>query len=327
MNHFRTIVSPKASQHKIDLKNGVFTIGSCFADAIGLRLSYSKFNVCVNPFGTTYNPISIHKGILYPLKNELPVNHTYLSRDELHLNYDFHSSFSALERSALTASISNAIGSSHYFLKSANRILITYGTAWVYLRNDSGELVNNCHKIDAVKFKKTLLSEKEIVESFDTLYTESKKYNPVLKFILTLSPVRHLKDTLELNSVSKAVLRSACHTIAMNNSDVEYFPAYEMMMDDLRDYRFYKSDMLHPTEDAEDYIWQNFMHTYFERSTIDFVKEWSSIRSSLDHKAFHPQSQSHQNFLKQTLKKLVELKSKINVDAEIAAVESQIKNR
>jgi hypothetical protein len=324
MNHFRTIVSPSSSQHKISLKNGVFTTGSCFADAIGSRLANSKFNVHVNPFGTTYNPVSIHKGILYALKNELPINHTYLIREDIHLNYDFHSSFSALERSVLTDSISNAVGSSHYFLRSADRILITYGTAWIYSRNDSGELVNNCHKIAASNFTKRLLSEKEIVESFDTLYAEAKKFNPSLKFILTLSPVRHIKDTLELNSVSKAVLRSACHTIATTNSDVDYFPAFEIMLDDLRDYRFFKSDMLHPTGEAEDYIWENFINTYFDKDTTNFVKEWSSIQSSLSHKPFHPQSQSHQKFLKQTLTKLDELKSKINVDSEIAAVQAQI---
>jgi hypothetical protein len=324
MNHFRTIVSPSPSEHKISLKNGVFTIGSCFAEAIGSRLSNSKFSVCVNPFGTTYNPISIHKSIFYALKNELPATHTYLTRDDIHLNYDFHSSFSALERSVLTDSISNAIGSSHYFLRSADRMLITYGTAWIFSRNESGELVNNCHKIPASNFTKRLLSEKEIVESFNSLYAEVKKFNPSLKFILTLSPVRHLKDTLELNSVSKAILRSACHTITTKNSDVDYFPAFEIMIDDLRDYRFYKTDMLHPTEEAEDYIWENFMNTYFNKETIDFVKEWTLLQSSLHHKPFHPQSQSHQKFLKQTLTKLVELKSKINVDSEIAAVQSQI---
>ena len=324
MNHFRTIVSPTPSQHKIGLKNGVFTIGSCFADAIGSRLSDSKFNVCVNPFGTTYNPASIHKNILYALKNQLPAEYSYLTRDDIHLNYDFHSDFSALDKTALTNSISNTIGTSHYSLKAANRILITYGTAWIYERKESGELVNNCHKIPAHNFSKRLLTENEIVESFNMLYREAKKFNSSLRFILTVSPVRHLKDTLELNSVSKAVLRSACYAISTQLQEVEYFPAFEMMMDDLRDYRFYKSDMLHPTEEAEDYIWEKFMNTYFDREAIEFVGEWKSIRSSLYHKPFHPQSQAHQKFLQQTLVKLVELKSKINVDSEIATVQSQI---
>lgn len=324
MNHFRTIVSISPSSHKIGLKSGVFTIGSCFADAMGQRLSNSKFDSLVNPFGTTYNPISIHKNIFYALKNELPADHTYLVRDDVHLNYDFHSSFSALEKSALTNTINNAIGTSHYFLKTANCILITYGTAWIYTRKESGEMVNNCHKVPAANFSKRLLSEQEIVGSFDSLYTLAKKYNPTVKFILTLSPVRHIKDTLELNSVSKAVLRSACHAISTHFADAEYFPAYEIMMDDLRDYRFYKSDMLHPTEEAEDYIWKNFMSTYFDQETIRFVEEWHALRSSLEHKPFHVQSSSHQQFLRQTLKKLENISSRINVDQEIAAVKAQL---
>jgi hypothetical protein len=327
MNQFRTIVRSTPSKQKISLKTGIFTIGSCFADAIGSRLAVSKFNVMVNPFGTSYNPLSIHKSLLYALKNELPLDHTYLQRDDIYLNYDFHSDFSSLEKSALKEHITNVVGSSHHFLKSADRILITYGTAWVYARQESGELVNNCHKIPSHNFTKHLLTEKEVIESFDSLYKETKKFNPAIKFILTLSPVRHIKDTLELNSASKAVLRSACHTITTSHSDAEYFPAYEIMMDDLRDYRFYKSDMLHPTEEAEDYIWDNFMATYLEQSTTDFVKEWKSIQASLDHKPFHPQSQSHQRFLKHTLTRLVELKSKINVDDEIAAIRAQLSDR
>lgn len=324
MNHFRTIVSPQPSSHKIGLKSGVFTIGSCFADAIGQRLSSSKFDSLVNPFGTTYNPISIHKNIFYALKNELPVDHTYLVRDDVHFNYDFHSRFSALDKSELTNAINNTIGTGHYFLKTAHYILITYGTAWIYTRKESGEMVNNCHKVPSGNFSKRLLSEQEIVGSFDSLYMMAKKYNPAIRFILTLSPVRHVKDTLELNSVSKAVLRSACHAISTHFAEAEYFPAYEIMMDDLRDYRFYKSDMLHPTEEAEDYIWENFMTAYFNEETIQFVKDWNSLRLSLEHKPFHAQSSSHQQFLRQTLKKLENLSVRVNVDPEIAAVKAQL---
>jgi hypothetical protein len=324
MNHFRTIVRTAPSDNKIEHKNSVFTIGSCFADAIGGRLNNSKFRVLSNPFGVAYNPISIHKAVLYALKNEMPLDHTFLTRHDLHFNYDFHSSLWAADKRSLTELLGNAIGTSHYFLQSATHMLITYGTAWAYSRNDSGEMVNNCHKIAAAEFTKTLLSEKEIVDSFNRLFKEVKKFNPALKFIVTLSPVRHVKDTLELNSVSKAVLRSACHTIAHTLRDVEYFPAYEMMMDDLRDYRFYKSDMLHPSEVAEDYIWENFMATYFNAETLKLVHDWNAIQSSLKHKPFHPQSQSHQQFLKTTLKKLDELKTKIDVETEVATIQSQL---
>jgi hypothetical protein len=327
MNHFRTIVRTHPSNHKIGLINGVFTIGSCFADAIGSRLHQSKFKVAVNPFGTTYNPLSIHKAIRYAFDNQNPPPESYLVRDDIHLNYGFHSNFSSMEKSALEASIREAIQSSHDFLKSAERILITYGTAWVYADKSSEGVVNNCHKMPATSFTKRLLSEQEIVASFNSLYADAKRFNPELKFILTLSPVRHIKDTLELNSVSKAVLRSACHTISSNFSDAEYFPAYEIMMDDLRDYRFYKSDMLHPTEEAEDYIWESFQTSYFDSATRKLIDEWSLIRVSLQHKPFHPQSRSHQKFLKDLVRKLEALSSNINVEREIAAVKSKIIER
>jgi hypothetical protein len=326
MNHFRTIVRAAPSNHKIGLINGVFTIGSCFAEAIGSRLQQSKFNVAVNPFGTSYNPLSIHKIIQYALRQKNPTANSYVVRDDIHLNFDFHSTMSSTDKTVLENSISNAINSSHDFLKSADRILITYGTAWIYSEKSSGFFVNNCHKVPANNFTKRLVSAEEIADSFNLLYEEAKKLNPALKFILTVSPVRHIKDTLELNSVSKAVLRSACHSIVNTFSDVDYFPAYEVMMDDLRDYRFYKSDMLHPTEEAEDYIWENFKASYFDPQTKNLVEEWTMLQASLNHKPFHPKSHAHQKFLKETLKRMSDLRLKINIDAEIEAVKSQIIN-
>ncbi|HEY0651744.1 MAG TPA: GSCFA domain-containing protein [Chryseosolibacter sp.] len=327
MNHFRTIVSISPSDHKIGLKNGVFTIGSCFAEAIGTRLNESKFKVMINPFGTTYNPISIHQCLSYALNNEGPREHTYLEREGIHLNYDFHSHFSALGQNYLQTAIHQAVQASNDFLKSASSVLVTYGTAWIYRRKDSGQIVNNCHKMPAQSFDKQLLTETEICDSFEALYRQAKKLNSSIKFILTLSPVRHVKDSLTLNSVSKAVVRSACHRIATTYADVEYFPAFEIMMDDLRDYRFYRSDMLHPTEQAEDYIWEKFMACYLDKPTADFVKEWSAILSALRYKPFHPESESHQKFLKNVLTKLLSLQSDVNVAAEIANVESQLIKR
>jgi hypothetical protein len=326
MSQFRTIVRATPSKQKIQLKSGVFTIGSCFADAIGTRLAESKFSAIVNPFGTTYNPISIHKSILYAINNQLPEPHTYSIRDDIHVNFDFHSDFSALDKGALSHAITDVIGASHYFLKSAQYLLITYGTAWVYAKQESGEIVNNCHKLPQSNFLKRLLSEAEINGSFDALYTGLKKFNPSAKFILTVSPVRHIKDTLELNSVSKSILRTACHSITKNYADTEYFPAFEMMIDDLRDYRFYAADMLHPTEEAENYIWQNFAERYFDEATRQLIAEWTSIRASLNHKPFHPTSKAHQQFLRQTLKKLEGFSRIIDVQAEIAAVQAQLIN-
>jgi len=173
-------------------------------------------------------------------------------------------------------------------------------------------------------FTKSLLSQKKILESFDTLYRDLKAFNPTCKIILTVSPVRHLKDTLALNSVSKSILRLACHTISETFDGVHYFPSYEIMLDDLRDYRFYKSDMIHPSEEAEEYIWNKFSDCYFDDQTKEFIKKWNPIYTSLQHKAFHVGTDAHQTFLKKILSQLEELSKTVSVDEEIAFIKAQI---
>jgi hypothetical protein len=228
------------------ISDKILTVGSCFADAMGNRMNSNRLKVLANPFGNIYNPASIHKTVRYAIFNELPPDHTFLDRDGIWLNYDFHSEVSDINRHNLSAKLKDVAGTTHYHLASATWLIVTYGTAWVYERRETGEIVANCHKMPNTLFTKSLLSHQDIVDSFGVLYEELKRFNPLLRFILTVSPVRHVKDTLELNSVSKSVLRVASHVISESFADVSYFPAYEIMMDDLRDYRFYKTDMLHP---------------------------------------------------------------------------------
>ena len=324
MKHFRTIVSTALSTPNVGLKDRFLTMGSCFADVVGRHLQHYKLQVLANPFGTQYSPSSIHKALGYSLLNEVVPDHTYLLNQDIHLNFDFHSEFSALQKEVLQTKLRDCIQNTHQFIKTADYLIITYGTAWVYERSDRGELVANCHKLPAKLFRKTLLTQKKIMESFDVLYQALKKLNPKIKIILTVSPVRHLKDTLELNSVSKSILRMSCHTIKETYSNVEYFPAYEIMMDDLRDYRFYKPDMIHPSEEAEQYIWQKFTECFMNESTKHFFGTWDGIQTALAHKPFHPSATSHQKFLLTTLSKIEELKSLVNVDQEIDLIQSQI---
>lgn len=321
---FRTEISPEGSAVKINLKDKILTVGSCFSDAIGKLLSESKFNVLVNPFGVSYNPHSLHKVLRYALHNQVVPDHTYLKNQELTANYDFHSSFSYPEKSATEKAIRESIGISHYFLKDSSWILVTYGSAWIFERNDTGEVVSNCHKMPAAGFTKSLLSQKKILESFEEFHRELKTFNPDCKIILTVSPVRHIKDTLPLNAVSKSVLRLACQTITETYSNTLYFPAYEIMLDDLRDYRFYKPDMIHPSEEAEVYIWNKFIDCYMDTSTQEFINQWRPIFAALHHKPFQPQTIAHQNFLKKTLTQLSELSKTVNVDREITFVKSQL---
>jgi hypothetical protein len=220
--------------------------------------------------------------------------------------------------------LNNLIVTTQSAIQQTQWLFITYGTAWVYERNDTQEIVANCHKMPQSLFDKYLMTQKKVLDSFNTMYQDLKSLNPGVNIILTVSPVRHLKDTLELNSVSKAVLRVACHTLTQQYADVYYFPAYEILMDDLRDYRFYKPDMIHPSEAAEEYIWQKFIEQYFDADLKAFLIRWKEIRSALAHKPFHPASSAHQQFIKETIKKLEELKGLVNVDKEMAELKKQL---
>lgn len=323
---FRTEIKLEPSPVKINLKDKILTAGSCFSDSIGSQLEKMKFNTLSNPFGVSYNPHSIHKVLRYAIHNQGVPDHTFLINQELTANYDFHSVFSALNKSEVEKKIKEVIGASHYFLQDTNWIFITYGSAWVYERNDTGEIVSNCHKMPASGFTKSLLSQKKVIESFDEFYRDLKAFNPSCKLILTVSPVRHVKDTLQLNSVSKSVIRLACESISETYPDVFYFPSYEIMLDDLRDYRFYKSDMIHLSEEAEEYIWNKFSGSYFGGNTKEFIKKWKPIYTALYHKAFHAGTAAHQSFLNKTLTQLQELSNTVNVDEEIASVKSRIIN-
>jgi hypothetical protein len=324
MIDFRTVVRSTPENASFALSDKVFTTGSCFADAIGARLAAARVETRNNPFGTTYNPVSIHKNLHQATANQLPTRDTYLLSQDIHFNYDFHSALSSMSRHTLETALADTIANSHAFLKEAKWLLITYGTAWVYRLLSTGAIVSNCHKQPSAFFEKTLLSQKEVIESFDACYKGLKSVNPDIKLILTVSPVRHIRDTIELNSVSKSILRLSCHTLASQYADVWYFPAYEIMMDDLRDYRFYQADMIHPSKEAEDYIWKHFMDRFAHPSFKDFYAKWISIQLALDHRPFHPQSAGHQIFVRETIRKLEDLSAVVNVDKEIAWLTSQL---
>ena len=324
MKEFRTELTPSVSASPIGLKDCIFTIGSCFADAIANHLYENKFKVSNNQFGTVYNPISIHRLLLLALENQLPLSETYLQNEGVYFNYDFHSSHSALNQQELENKIKTSIGEANDFLKNADRIILTYGTAFAYRLKSTNEIVANCHKVPSANFAKSLLTEGEIIESFKNLYSKLKSINPKYKIILTVSPVRHLKDTLELNAVSKSILRLSCHSIVNQFSDVEYFPSYEILLDDLRDYRFYKTDRLHPTEEAIEYIWEKFVTAYFDEPSKKFINEWKEVRKDLQHKPFHSQSENHQKFLKSLLNRLESMNATIDLSNEILTLKSKI---
>jgi GSCFA family len=324
--NFRTELDIKPSQWSFGLADGVLTIGSCFADAMGNKLHESKFNVLTNPFGTVYNPLSIHKLLSMAINQEAPDVTGYCQRDDLFLHHNFHSTFASETKEGLAALLNAQLKLVHQTLKLARVVIITYGTAWVYEQQSTKQVVANCHKLPQQQFSKLLITQKRILESFEKLETLLREFNPAMQIILTLSPVRHIKDSLELNSVSKATLRLSCHTLAENYSNVSYFPAYEFMLDELRDYRFYEPDLIHLTKAATDYIWEKFCGTYLSDEAKIFLTRWNKIKVGLQHTAFNPASESHKRFLNKLLAELKAVDSVIPVKAEIAQIESQLKN-
>jgi hypothetical protein len=187
------------------------------------------------------------------------------------------------------------------------------------------ESVANCHKMPSQNFSKELLNSEEINKGFDKFYSLIKTINPSVQLVLTVSPVRHIKDGMEKNSISKAILRTACYSIQKKHPEIDYFPAYEIMMDDLRDYRFYKEDMIHPSSLAENYIWEKFIAQYFEKDSKEFLKEWEKIRKAIEHKPFHSESEGYQTFLKETITKLQKLSSMVNVEKEITFLKNKLR--
>ncbi len=317
---FRTSLSPKPALNQIGLKDKILTIGSCFSEVIGGYLSEHKFDVLANPFGTVYNPISIFN---YLTDFEFVEEH-YTSSEGLNFHYDVHSDFKAENTAALGVLLQTQKQEFEKYLKNTDYLIITLGTAHVYTLNSTDKVVANCHKVPQSNFTKRLLTLDEISASFGLSLEHLQKVNPSLKIILTLSPVRHTKDGIVENSTSKALLKLFCHQASLAHDSVFYFPSYEIMMDDLRDYRFYKEDMIHPSSLAEAYIWHFFQNVYFSEPTKSFIKKWDKVLSAMNHRPFNPSCEQHQKFIHSNIKNLEELSDKVDVSAEILHFKSQL---
>lgn len=297
LSGFRTPVEPTPFPRQLQLGKPLITLGSCFADSIGTRLHASKFDVMVNPAGVIYQPGAVHQLIDRALTNVRYDPADFLEHQGIWYSYDFHSSVNALSSAELKSKMDTLGSQLKTDLLQADTVMITYGTAWVYRRVQTGGLVSNCHKQPGKNFSKELLDVAAVTNSFRQMVGELRAVNPQVQIILTVSPVRHLAETAEANQVSKSVLRMACHQLAAADPLVHYFPAYEIMMDDLRDYRFYARDMIHPTDVALDYIWTKFQASAFSAETIALTSRWEKILQALAHRPFHPESPAHRDFL------------------------------
>ncbi len=289
---------------KINYNSSLVLLGSCFVENIGKKFDYFKLKNTLNPFGITFHPLVLERLIKNSLKDKF-----YSEDDVFQLNerwhcYDAHSVLSDASQSKLINNLNLASKTLKRSLTNASHIVVTLGTAWGYVQQHSTEVVNNCHKVPQKNFKKTLASVDELVVSLKSISATIKSINPEAKLILTVSPVRHIKDGFVENTQSKAHLISAVHKTISATNNTAYFPSYEIMMDELRDYRFYSEDMLHPSQIAVNYIWDQFIAAWFSQEGKDTLNRVNDIQRDLAHRPFNPSSDAHQKFIKNLQEKI-----------------------
>ena len=289
-------------------------LGSCFAENIGKMLEENKFKTDLNPFGTLYNPSSIAEAIRMLLRPERFTGDDLFRHEGIYHSFSHHSRFSSPSETECLANINGRLFSSADTIRKARRMILTFGTAWVYKLKSSGKVVSNCHKLPEKMFDRQLLTVGEIVAEWKGLLLSLWEQNPELKILFTVSPIRHWKDGAHGNQLSKATLLLAIDALQKEFPEhTAYFPAYEIMMDELREYRFYADDMLHPSTTAIEYIWERFRATYFGKAAEQFLEDWRPIREALGHKPFHPESEEHQKFIARTEEKKRQFEEKYHL--------------
>ena len=312
MSNFRTSISLQESSFLLSHQDNILCLGSCFAQNMAQKLQALKFSILANPFGISYHPISICKSLDLLLSQEhYRLEDLFLHQGLWH-SFDHHGSFSGVNAQETLQQINIKLAQARIFLKKTNRIILTLGTAYVFEHIETNRIVANCHKLAGAKFQRKRLSIEFIQQNLADSLERLKKQNPAIEVILSLSPIRHIRDGLIENQRSKASLVLAIAQLEQSFDFVHYFPAYEIQLDDLRDYRFYAADMIHPSITAIDYIWQHFSRKYFTTDTINLNKEIKTILQAVHHRILHPKTEKHQVFIQQQLKKMEGLEAKFN---------------
>ena len=311
---FRTQIPILKSNSPIDYNSKIFSFGSCFAENMAQKFDYFKFQNETNPFGIIFNPVSIERIIRRVVEQKLFTEKDVFFHNERWHCFEAHSDLSNWDREELLETLNKAIEVTKHQLKDSSHIIITYGTSWIYRNVESEQIVANCHKVPQKQFSKELLLVDVIQKSIQNTIDLIRSINSNAQFIFTVSPVRHIKDGFIENQLSKSHLFAALHSILKSkiyNLKSDYFPSYEIMMDELRDYRFYGEDMLHPNQMAIDYIWKLFSENYILPESILIMQEVDEIQKSLRHRSFNPESEQHQKFLAKLQQKIKSLGEKL----------------
>jgi len=303
--NFRTEIILTGNNLKIEHDHKIVTIGSCFAENIAEQFKYYLFNVFENPFGVLYNPASICNALkITEEEKQFSKDDLIIDQGEWHSFYH-HSDFSHHNPGECLTRINTRTIEVKKFLSGTDRVIISLGTSYIYRHKEKDIIVSNCHKIPADRFERILLSPEESGKYLTSIIYILKKLNPNAKIIFTASPIRHIKDGFAENQLSKSSLIVAVHNVIKKNENCFYFPSYEIMMDDLRDYRFYEKDMLHPNKIAIEYIWEKFSDSCFSKNCKDTVKDIEPYVRGIRHRP--KDENSPQNLIfKDSLKKLKE---------------------
>jgi hypothetical protein len=301
---FRTTIKVNRSSFTIDYNTSTFLMGSCFSDSVGELLNYYKLPVLLNPFGVLYNPASIAQALNTIISNKTIQTDDLFQKDDLWHSFDFHGSFSDTNKNLVLKNTNSAIQNAHNYLIKSNCIIITLGTAWVYEYIKTNKIVANCHKFHANEFKRYKLTVNTIIESWNATIEKLKSFNPTIKIIFTISPVRHLKDGAHENQLSKASLLLAVDELIQQNKNCCYFPSYEIVQDELRDYRFYADDMIHISEKAVNYIFEKFKSVYISEKTKKTMNEVEVIAKGYSHRILSNNKTEIQKFAISMLNKI-----------------------
>lgn len=307
---FRKITNIPKTDLKINHQSEILLFGSCFAEHIGNMLLENKFRVNVNPFGILYNPASIEQAINILLdEKDFSESDIFESHGIFH-TFFHHSRFSGTNKEIFIDEINSQRKQASSDIKVADILLITFGTSYIFKYKETGAVVANCHKLPASAFEHVRLDINETVCLWNKLILKIRKINPSVKLLFTVSPVRHLKNGAHNNQLSKAILLLIIENLINEHESIYYFPSYEIMLDELRDYRFYAEDMIHPNNISINYIWEKFSKTYFSEETLIINTQWKKILKAISHRPFNEHTDEYKQFLRQTLLKINDLRNK-----------------
>lgn len=307
---FRTVI-PIQQELDITHHDKVMMFGSCFSSYMGEQMSQHLFPTLCNPLGILFNPLSILQTIERIANNkEVTANDLFESSEGVWNSYLFHSQFAQRSAEEYLTQINCTLHQTHLFLKECKYLFITLGTAWYYEKADDGQVVANCHKQPAQNFLRKRLSVEACTNALREILKVVRNQQKEVQVLFTVSPIRHWKEGAHGNQLSKSTLLLAIDEVISTEKEVYYFPSYELLLDELRDYRFYAEDMLHPSENAQRYIWERFSDFAFSNETQQVIKDVAEIRTALNHRPFNPESKAHQQFILKTQKKWEALKEK-----------------